>query len=73
MATKERVTLALQLDNGVDENGKPRLKRKSFSNVNLEATDEALLRGGMSLSKLFDESTKAIQKIEIVNLQGGID
>lgn len=70
MADKERISLVLQLDNGVDENGKPRLKRKSFSNVNLKATDEALLNGARSLSKLFNEPTQYAQKIEVVNLGG---
>lgn len=70
MASKERISLVLQLDNGVDENGKPVLKRKTFSNVNLKATDDALLNGARSLGKLFENPTRGIQKIEVVNLGG---
>lgn len=68
MATKENIALRLELENGVDEKGKPRFKTKSFSNVNKEVEDQALLRGAQSLAKLFDEPCKGILKIETVRL-----
>ena len=68
MATKENIALRLELENGVDEKGKTRFKTKSFSNVNKEVEDQALLRGAQSLAKLFDQPCKGILKIETVRL-----
>ncbi len=68
MATKENIALRLELDNGVDEKGEARFKTKSFSNVNKEVEDQALLRGAQSLAKLFDQPCKGILKIETVRL-----
>lgn len=71
MITKERVTLALDLDTGVTKGGKPVVKRKAFSKVNLQADDQAILRGAQSLGKLFDETILSVKKIEVTSLIGG--
>lgn len=68
MAKKEKIALRLELDTGVQKNGKPILKTKSFSNINENIDDQALLRGGQALTKLFDETCTGILKIETVRL-----
>lgn len=71
MAKKERVTLALDFDTGVTKGGKPVIKRKAFSKVNLSATDDAMLRGAQTLRNLFEENLVDVKKIEVTSLKGG--
>lgn len=44
--------LVLTLDDGVDDEGNPRTKTKSFNNVKPGATDEALFNVADSLAQL---------------------
>lgn len=44
--------LVLTLDDGVDNEGNPQTKTKSFNNVKPEASDEALYRVATSLAQL---------------------
>lgn len=44
--------LVLTLDDGMDDEGNPRTKTKSFNNVKHEASDEALFRVASNLVQL---------------------
>lgn len=61
---KTKVSLRLQLENGVDEKGNPKYQQKSFSNVRLEAEDEDLHIVGTLLGGLFKKDLDSIKKVE---------
>ncbi|KYD10653.1 DUF1659 domain-containing protein [Heyndrickxia sporothermodurans] len=45
-------SLKLVFDNGVDENGKPMFKTKTFNNIRLEATADELLKAAQAIDSL---------------------
>lgn len=62
-AEKEKLSLRLELDDGV-VNGKEKIKRKSYNQVNPTATDEDIHSVGKTLSSLQSRELVKIKKLE---------
>lgn len=64
---KEKTSLRVSLlDSVVD--GKEKFKTKTFSNINLEATDSNIYTGATSLYSLQDKEVRAIKRVDVFDL-----
>lgn len=64
----EKIALKLEFEDGQKENGKPRLRTKTFSNVHPGVQDHGLLAGGQAIASLYEKPCKGILKVETVRL-----
>ncbi len=64
---KEKLTLRLELDEGIVD-GKQKLKTKSFSQVKVGASDEALYISGQALAGLQEKDLLNVKKVEVSSI-----
>lgn len=66
---RDKVVLKLELDNGV-EDGKQKIKSKSFNRVNTDASHEALYDTGTLLASLQSRELLKVKRVDEMTLIG---
>ena len=51
-------SLIVEIESGTDKNGNPTFRKKTFSNVKLDAKDENIFAVADAISKVLDPNTK---------------
>lgn len=64
---KEKSILKLELDAGV-ENGRQKIKTKSFNKVKTNASDEGVYETALALGGLYDQQLLKVKKVEETTL-----
>ncbi|MFC7393112.1 DUF1659 domain-containing protein [Scopulibacillus cellulosilyticus] len=68
MSTLTDTTLVMALDGGLNKEGKPVIKKKSFRNVKINATDDQLYSVAKVLAPLKQYPLISIERNNIVDL-----
>lgn len=61
-------TLAIEVQSGVDKAGDPKFTKKSFSNVKVSATDDAVLNTAQAIKAVMGSATRDVCLNEVEEL-----
>ncbi len=71
MATAELKDTKIRLvfDNGLDEKGNPKVKAKSFSNINMNATPDQIENSAQAIASLSSQTMLSVERNDSFDIQ----